>query len=193
MLLYEADIRRVDLYRAQLQGANFSYCDLRETNLCFANLTGASLWGADLRRTRFFGARLRGVDTDNSNFFEADLRGVSLTDLPKAYVEICSNQMLYLFTHLREYLPYLRDRLLAGEIDGIFTSGKYADILGTIAYGFKKDREDICQCIPHYEQGLENPAEQWVWQIRKGSTPNNNIFSAHALTIIDTVLRKKEK
>ena len=57
---------RVDLRRADLQGADLRRADLR----------GADLAGADLRRADLQGADLRGADLQGADLRRADLRGV---------------------------------------------------------------------------------------------------------------------
>lgn len=76
--LAEADLRRADLYGANLSEANLSEtfldgANLRFADLCRANMTKAGLSWADLKWTK-----LRGVNLSNAVLIRADL---SLTDL----------------------------------------------------------------------------------------------------------------
>jgi len=64
-----ADLRRANLYGA----------DLREANLRRANLYGADLSGADLRRADLYGANLRRADLYGANLSGADLRWANLS------------------------------------------------------------------------------------------------------------------
>lgn len=65
---HKADLRGVNLWRADLREA-----DLRVANLRGANLQEADLWGADLR-----GANLRGADLREGDHWVANLRGANL-------------------------------------------------------------------------------------------------------------------
>jgi Pentapeptide repeats (8 copies) len=63
------DVRRIELFRA-----NLSYADLRLANLSYADLHLANLSHADLS-----GANLRGVDLSRANLSRADLTAADLT------------------------------------------------------------------------------------------------------------------
>lgn len=67
--LRELDLRKANLHHAMLHGAN-----LKKANLEGANLRYASLGGANLEE-----ANLTGVDLDNSYLSDANLRGAILT------------------------------------------------------------------------------------------------------------------
>lgn len=61
-----ADLRRVNLRRADLHGANLQRSNLRGACLHEANLQGADLRGTDLRRSCLQRSDLRGADVDFS-------------------------------------------------------------------------------------------------------------------------------
>jgi uncharacterized protein YjbI with pentapeptide repeats len=65
---------KLDLYQANLEGA-----DLRIANLGGANLSGADLFGANLFRADLSGANLNVADLFEANLGGADLRGADLT------------------------------------------------------------------------------------------------------------------
>ena len=56
-------------------------------------------------------ANLRGADLRY-----AELRGAK--NIPPSYVNQCSRDMLFVFTYLKAELPFLREKLLAGEVKG---------------------------------------------------------------------------
>ena len=95
--------------------------------------------------------------------------------------------MLFIFQSLKGELPYLRDKLIKGEVDGTQYEGDCACLIGSLG---KADGgiDKVCETIPYYDKGLHNFAEQWFWQIKKGDTPKNNEFAKHALKLIDSVL-----
>jgi hypothetical protein len=192
--LYGADLRRANLYGADLRGANLRganlyeanlrRADLREANLRRANLYGADLRGADLR-----GADLRGADLRGADLRGADLRGADLKKLPEDFINQASRDMLFIFECLKTELPFLREKLLNGEVDGSQYEGECACLIGTLA---KADGgvDKVCKAIPYYVKGTHNAGENWFLNIRKGDTPKNNEFAKHVLKLIDMVLKK---
>jgi len=98
--------------------------------------------------------------------------------------------MLFIFEHLSSELPYLREKLLAGEVDGSQYNGECCCLVGSLAKAKNKDVDQLCSTIPYYTKGTHNPGEQWFLHIREGDTPQNNQFAAHALKLIDSVLNK---
>jgi hypothetical protein len=97
--------------------------------------------------------------------------------------------MLFIFEHLKGELPFLREKLIKGEVSGTQYEGECACLIGTLANA-DGGVEKVCSTIPFYEKGLENPGEQWFWNIRTGDTPKNSFFAEHALKLIDMVLEK---
>ena len=81
-LVDEAD-RQADLRRANLEGFDFSYKDLRrvdlqDAGLADANFLGAFLYYAELCRADLRRADLRQATLDNAALHDADLRGANL-------------------------------------------------------------------------------------------------------------------
>lgn len=72
--------RRLDLFRADLQGLWLVEVDLRQADLRFANLEGASLLGADLSHANLGGANLKSADLRNTKLIQAVLERADLTD-----------------------------------------------------------------------------------------------------------------
>ena len=102
----------------------------------------------------------------------ADLRSADLRlakNIPQDYINICSRDMLFIFQALKSELPYLRKKIVEGEIDGTQYEGDCACLIGSLKKGTDGGVEKVCEFIPFYDKGLHNPAEQWFWQIRKGS------------------------
>jgi len=105
------------------------------------------------------------------------------------WVKQSSQQMLYIFSHLKSELPYLREKLISGKVDGTHYEGQCACLIGSLANSKKKNTDELCNAIPYYSLGLHNVAEQWFFQIRVGDTPENSFFAKHALKLIDDVLK----
>ena len=176
---------------ANLEGAYLIGAYLKGANLRGANLTGAYLEGANLRGANLEGAYLIGAYLEGANLTGAYLTGAYLEgakNIPQSYINICSRDMLFVFTHLKTELPFLREKLIKGEINGTQYKGDCACLIGTLANADKIDSNKVCTKIPYYEKGLHNPGEQWFWNIHKGDTPENSEFAKHALTLIDSVL-----
>jgi len=190
--LYEANLRGANLYRANLyganlRGANLYRADLYEADLRGANLRGADLYEANLRGANLRGANLRGADLYGANLRGANLRGMSIEKLPQNYINSCSRDILFVLEHLKSEVPFLREKLIAGEVDGSQYEGECACLIGTLGNA-DGGVDKVCESIPFYEKGVENPGESFFLNIRKGDTPENNEFAKHVLTLIDMVL-----
>ena len=121
----------------------------------------------------------------------ANLRDANLRNIPQSYINQCSRDMLFIFQHLKKELPFLREKLVKGEVDGTQYDGECACLIGSL--GNADDGvENVCKTIPYYDKGLHNFGEQWFWQIHKGDTPKNNEFAKHALLLIDSILKPKK-
>jgi hypothetical protein len=136
-------------------------------------------------------ANLRGANLRGADLYGADLRGQKLDKLPKDFINQCSRDILFILSHLRSEVPFLREKLIAGEIDGTQYEGECACLVGTLGNA-DGGVDKVCEAIPFYEKGTHNPGEQWFLNIHKGDTPKNNEFSKHALTLIDMVLGKDD-
>ena len=181
------------LEEAVKSGANLSGADLSGANLSGANLSGADLSGADLSGANLFGANLFGADLSGADLFRANLFRVDLSrakNIPQSYINICSRDMLFIFEHLKAELPFLREKLIKGEVDGTQYEGECACLIGTLANA-DGGVDKVCKMIPYYEKGLHNMGEQWFYNIKKGDTPETNEFAKHALFLIDRVLGSK--
>jgi hypothetical protein len=150
-----------------------------------ADLYGANLYGADLR-----GANLRGANLYGADLYGADLRGIDFKNLPEQFINLCSRDMLFIFEHLKEELPFLREKLVKGEVDGSQYEGECACLIGSLGKS-KGSIDKVCKAIPYYDKGLHNPGEQWFLNIREGDTPENNVFAKHVLELVDSVLKEK--
>ena len=151
-----------------------------EANLRGADLRGADLYGADLREADLYGANLRGADLYGANLYGADL-----SKLPIDFINQCSRDILFVLQSLKSEVPYLKQMLLEGKIDGSQYEGECACLVGTLAHGNKIDK--VCESIPFYVKGTHNMGETWFLNIKKGDTPETNQFSAHVIKLIEMV------
>jgi uncharacterized protein YjbI with pentapeptide repeats len=69
----------VDLYGADLSGANLTHANLSGADLTRANLTGANLYGANLTGANLYGANLSGANLTHANLSGANLTHANLT------------------------------------------------------------------------------------------------------------------
>jgi len=189
--LEDANLMYADLEGADLRNADLRNADLRNADLTYADLTGANLEGANLMFANLMYANLGGANLMFANLMYANLMYANLggaKNIPESYINQCSRDMLFVFEHLKTELPFLREKLVKGQIDGTQYEGQCACLIGTLAKGDKKCIQKTVSCIPFYIKGLHNYCEQWFFQIRKGDTPQNSFFAAHALVLIDSVL-----
>jgi hypothetical protein len=189
-----ADLRGAYLEGTNLGGTNLEGADLRGaylegTNLGGTNLEGADLRGADLRGAYLEGAYLEGANLEGANLRGADLRGANEKTLPESYINQCSRDMLYVFEHARNELPYLREKLVSGHVNGTQYEGECACLLGSLGKGNITCVRKVVKAIPYYDMGLHNFSEQWFYNIKSGDTPETNFFAKHALKLIDEVLK----
>ncbi len=161
-----------------------------DANLYGANLYGADLHGANLRGANLHGANLRGANLYDANLRGADLRGANLKKLPVDFINQCSRDILFIFSCLKKEVPFLKDKLLKGEIDGSQYKGHCACLIGTLANA-DGGVDKVCQTIPFYEKGTHNMGETWFLNIKKGDTPENNQFAAHVLKLIEMTEKMK--
>ena len=134
-------------------------------------------------------ANLRSANLCSADLRSADLRSADLKDiinLPQSYINQCSRDILFIFRSLKKELPFLKEKLLAGEIDGTQYEGKCACLIGTLAKA-NGEINKVCQTITFYDKGLHNFGEQWFYQIKKYDTPDNNFFAKHVLKLINIV------
>jgi hypothetical protein len=182
-----ADLRDADLRGAGLRGAYLRGAGLRGADLRGADLTGAYLRGADLTGAYLRGADLRGADLRGADLTGADLRGAGLKRLPRDFINEVSRDLLFIFNHLKTELPFFKEKLLKGEIDGTQYEGRCACLVGTMANIKSIEVDSLCETIPFYRKGTHNPGENWFLTIRTGDTPENNEFAAHVLKLIEMV------
>ncbi len=142
----------------------------------YRNLRGADLSSADLR----------GADLSS-----ADLYGAK--NLPQWYINVCARDLLFVFEHLKNELPGLREKLVQGKVNGTQYEGDCACLIGSLANIQDKSTKEVCNYLPFYDMGLHNYGEQWFWNIKEGDTPESNEFSKQAVFLIDMVLAKKPK
>lgn len=132
-----------------------------------------------------------GADLRGANLEGAYLRGSQKEQIPKVWMNACSRDMLFVFEHLKNELPYLREKLIKGQVDGTQYEGECACLIGSLGRGQMDCINKVASAIPYYEIGLHNPGEQWFWNIHKGDTPENSFFAKHVLKLIDSIMDVK--
>jgi uncharacterized protein YjbI with pentapeptide repeats len=73
------DLRRADFSGQQLEGIDFSHCDLREADLSCTNLYWASAFRANFGGAILRNAQLNGANLVEAGFCNADLRGAYIS------------------------------------------------------------------------------------------------------------------
>ena len=151
-----------------------------------------SLWGSVLfeaeKEDYTVKRALRDAVLQDADLRGADLRGIPLKNLPQDYVNLCSRDILFVLEHLKPEVPFLKDKLLAGQVDGSQYEGRCACLVGSLAKAAEGSVEAVCQAIPYYKMDVRNPGEQWFLNINEGDTPKTNEFSKHAVRLCNMVL-----
>ncbi|MBO1267068.1 hypothetical protein, partial [Arthrobacter cavernae] len=129
-----------------------------------------------------------GADLYGADLYGADLYGQTLDKLPRAFIEACSRDILFIMEHLKAEVPFLKEKLLAGEVDGSQYEGDCACLVGSLAKGKETSVANVCSTIPYYTKGTHNPGEQWFLNIHEGDMPADNAFSKHAVSLCNQVL-----
>jgi hypothetical protein len=106
------------------------------------------------------------------------------------YTNQCSRDILFILNCLKTEVPGLRKALVEGRVDGSQYEGDCACLLGTLG-NVDGGLKQVCERIPFYDKGTHNMGESFFLNIRKGDTPKNNKFSAHAVVLCDMVLKAK--
>ena len=75
---FNADLRRIDLSDASLNGADLRYANLEDADFTIANLENADLEHANLENTNFTKANLKDTDLRNANLENADFTKANL-------------------------------------------------------------------------------------------------------------------
>ncbi len=121
----------------------------------------------------------------DANLYGANLYGANLWLLPREFIYQCSRDILFILRSLRSEVGYLKQSLIDGKVDGSTYEGECACLVGTLAHGGSVD--NTCEAIPFYNRGTHNMGETWFLSIKKGDTPENNQFAAHAMKLIEMV------
>jgi hypothetical protein len=169
--LSDADLIGANLSRANLIGANLIGADLSD-----ANLSDADLIGANLSRANLIGANLIGADLSDANLSDADLIGANLSRIKMDFF----GRMLL----AKHEIPALREKLIAGEINGSSYDGECACFVGTIANKCHLNYTNL----PLLKPDSNSDTELWFLAIKPGMTPENNPVCKITLEWIDQFL-----
>ena len=171
---YESETLRNAVVKAAESGADLSSANLSGANLSGADLSGAYLSGADLS-----GAYLSGANLSGANLSGADLSGAYLSgaDLRSADLQPIKDDLFIVLLHSIHEIPFLKQAILDGKIDGSTYKGECACLSGTTFKGAEvnngpqqKEREDlIMKC-----RDSNRPIERFFLGIKPGDTPENN-------------------
>ena len=188
--LQHADLRSADLQSANLQNADLRYAnlqsaDLRSANLQYANLQHANLWHANLQHANLQHADLRYANLQHADLLYADLRSAENWQHTE-WANQAKQNILFILSYLKSEVPWLRQALIDGKINGTKYEWECCCLIGTI--GKKEGVDEVCNTIPFYKKWLHNLAEQFFYQIKEGDTPKNSEFSRVAVELCDMVL-----
>ena len=144
--------------------------------------SGADLSGADLRGANLSEANLRGADLSEANLRGADLRGADLrgADLRGANLQPIKNDFFIVLLYGRNEIKYLKENLVAGNIDGSCYDGSCSCLSGTLERGTRehngpKEKQFIDSILSTRDSS--RPAERFFLGIKPGHTPENSQFA----------------
>ncbi len=143
-------------------------------NLRSANLSLANLRSADLRS-----ANLRLADLSSANLSSADLRSADLDSI--------KHDVIAAILKLPNEIPFLRQAIVDGKIDGSTYRGECACLAGTMAHACDIDFTTFEQ-KRMFPIDVNSPRERWFLSIRKGDTPESNPASKITLGWVDEAL-----
>jgi uncharacterized protein YjbI with pentapeptide repeats len=133
--LTNADLWDTFLWHANLRGAKLAYANLAHANLLGMDLMNADLREADLEGVDLEGVDLRGANLSGTQFRGTALRGANLSGVQLRGANLChirADFFAILNTATAE-IPFFREALLAGRINGITYEGDCACLVGTLA------------------------------------------------------------
>ena len=140
---------------------------------------------ANLFRANLSGANLSGADLTEANLSEANLTRANLTEIKQDFQETIAK--------MPHEIPFLRQALVEGMIDGSSYEGECACLAGTLCHAvgkeFEKFRAQDCPIVID----SNSPRERWFLAILPGDTPENNQVAKITLAWIDEILSAKEK
>jgi hypothetical protein len=198
--LSEADLSEADLSWADLSEANLSEANLSKANLSWADLSEADLSEADLSEANLSEADLSWADLSEANLSEANLSKADLSkaDLSEANLSEADPRSLRhikhdiwgILLHAKSEVPFLRQAIVDGKVNGSVYSGECACLCGTIANARKCAVEDL-QTIG-ISMDSSSMAERFFMAIKEGDTPETNPASKLVLEWVDEFLRLTE-
>jgi hypothetical protein len=156
--------------------------DLTDADLTDANLTGDDLAGADLAGANLAGADLAGADLTGANLTRANLAGANLAgaDLTGANLRVIKHDVWGVLLLNKNEVPYLRQAIIDGKVDGSAYSGECSCLCGTLAKA-KGINDGKSLAIAD----SSSPAERFFLAIKRGDTPETNPVSKIVLGWIE--------
>jgi hypothetical protein len=170
---------------AYLKGAYLKGAYLKGAYLEGANLEGAYLKGANLEGANLKGANLEGAYLKGANLEGAYLKGANLEG---AYLAPIRDDMFLVLLHGRKEIPFLKENIIKGNINGSTYDGPCSCLSGTLENAARvnngpqmDDRlKTIFDCRNSYR-----PIERFFMGIKPGDTPENSQFSKLALQWVE--------
>ena len=201
--------QRANFSSANLYQANLIYQDLARVDFFGANLIGAELFGAKLAHANFGRALLARADFTDADLTNADFANANLTranlarailtcaylsradltgvDLRAANLTGIKDDFLAAILYLPAEVPFLRQALLDGKIDGSSYRGECACLAGTMAHAcgmaFDEFKQKVMMPIDP-----DSPREVWFRLIREGDTPESSQAASITLEWIDEAM-----
>lgn len=201
--LLQADLREADLSHAKFQaaqldgallvdavcvGTDFSHSRMVNACLTRAHCDHAVFTGANMRSAQLDFAELAAIDLSGANITSVSFRDSFLHGTSVAVADLLEiRDDLWAVLSIAPYeASIVLEALKTGRIDGqMYNNAKCGCLIGTIARAQGKSYKDVGARA----SGLR-PIESFFLNIRPGSTPENNQFSALVVLWIEEWLSK---
>ncbi|SFH98451.1 pentapeptide repeat-containing protein [Planctomicrobium piriforme] len=182
--LTRANLYGANLYGANLDGANLYGANLYGANLYGANLDGANLYGANLTRANLYGANLYGANLYGANLDGANLYGANLDG---ANLDHIRQDLILAILQLPDEIPFLRQAIVDGKIDGSTYSGECACLAGTMAHACHLPWDEF-ESLKKMPINASSPRELWFTNLKPGDTPETSEVAKITLQWVDEAL-----
>ena len=153
---------------------------LTDVDRAITHLTGLRLHYANLFRTYLAAAQR----------IDARLTRTNVTKLCTVLVPVKIDLILAIL-HMPDEIPFLRQALVEGKVDGSSYNDECACLAGTMSRACKMPWGEF-RAKALMPVDIDSPRERWFFWIRKGDTPKNSQVVAITLEWIDEVLAMRK-
>ena len=140
----------------------------------------SKFYNSTFDNSKFYNSTFYNSTFDNSTFDKSSAEGA----LNSGAFDSIKADFMYRMLKQKNEVPFLREKIIAGEIDGTCYEGECCCFVGTIAKAANCNYEKL----PNLKPDSSSPTELWFYAFRKGYTPDNNEIAKITLGWIDEFL-----